>query len=93
MLLDAYRAFMDVKDMTASDKELCKTAMRAGSFGAAAYERGMTGGNDVHALTMAFLQALVDPAHESLDYLRADPASGQVERDKAARAIAEGQDT
>lgn len=85
--LEAYQAFIDGDKLTDAEIELSRATMVAGCFAAQAYEIGMAGGSDIHALTLAFLQALVDPSHPSLDYLRADPASGQVARDASARVM------
>lgn len=75
-MLEALDAFMGGKELTREHQGLNKAVALAGSFAAAAYEAAPSGGADVHALTRSFLLALIDPACEELDYLRADPASG-----------------
>jgi len=86
VLLEAYDNFMSGGPET----ETSKAVSLAGCFGGAAHEMG-AGGQAVHALTRSFLIALIDPADEQLDYLRADPRSGAVAREASAslRAIAE----
>lgn len=83
--LDAIQAFWSGKEMSPEELELCRTASVAGCFAAQAYETGMAGGHDIHVLTTAFLQALIDPSHPSLDHLRADPESGPVAREATER--------
>lgn len=78
-LLEAYDAFMSGNDMDAEATEKFKAVCAAISFGAAAYERGH-GEQAGHAMGRSFLLALIDPSHPDLDYLRADPAAGEVAR-------------
>lgn len=84
-MLDAVDGFMAGADQTEAQRELEKSASRAGVFAAAAYEAAPKGGTDIHALTRVFLLALIDPTDQALDYLRADPAAGAVAREAAAR--------
>ncbi len=51
--------------------EVANRIARGAAFGAAAYEVGMSGGQDVHALLRATLLGIIDPADPALDYLRA----------------------
>ena len=83
--LEAYDGFMSGAELTLEQIELQQAVARAGMFAAGAYNAAPTGGNDVHALIRSFLLALIDPACEELDYLRADPAAGPVAREAAAR--------
>jgi hypothetical protein len=82
-MLAAYDGYMAGEKITAEQHETETTVARAASFAAAAYERGMPGGQNVHALARSFLLALIDPDHPDLDYLRIDPATGQTARDAA----------
>lgn len=91
VLLKAVDAFMDGDKLTDAQNELQKSAFIAGSFAGAAYDTHVPkSGGEYHALTRAFLLALIDPTHEDLDYLRADPSSGSAARkaSDALRAIA-----
>lgn len=84
-LLDALDAFMSGAPLTIDQNEAQKAAGVAGCFAAVAYESAPSGGPDIHALTRAFLMALIDPLDPSLDYLRADPAAGVAAREAAAQ--------
>lgn len=82
LALDAVDAFMAGAKLSAEQIELQKWVVRAGCFGAAAYDvHQPKGGGEYHAMNRAFLLALADPMHEDLDYLRAEPAAGQDARD------------
>jgi hypothetical protein len=85
-LLGAYDRFMSAGAMTDEESALALRVIKASVFGAAAYEVGSDQYNSGHAMTRAFLQGLVDPAHEDLDYLRADPEAGA--RARAAQVAA-----
>ncbi|MFG6591243.1 hypothetical protein [Sulfitobacter sp. 1A12157] len=92
VLLAAVDAFMSGEKLTEEQRELERTAVIAGAFAGGAYDRYWPkGGGEYHALTRAFLLALIDPDHAELDYLRADPSAGQTARDARAalRAISE----
>lgn len=82
-LLDSYDAFLAAMDMDDADMERFHDVCAAMNFGAAAYEAGH-GHQAAHAMGRAFLLALIDPSHPDLDYLRADPKSGEVARMAAA---------
>jgi len=85
-MLDALDAFMRCERLTDEQRELEKAATTAGAYAAAAYDAHVPrGGGEYHALTRAFLLALIDPTHADLDYLRADPAAGKAARDAAAQ--------
>ncbi len=84
-LLSAVDAFMGGAPLTDDKREMEKAVTIAGAFAAAAYDAYTPkGGGEFHALTRAFLLALIDPTHQDLDYLRSDPASGKVARLSAA---------
>lgn len=84
-LLDAYDEFM----RGGENSELVRTVVNAAVFAAAAYEKHGRGDVGTHAIARTFLLAAMDPTHHELDYLRADPASGEVARSatKKLRAI------
>ena len=82
-LLASYDAFLAGGPMDSESLERFAAVSRAASFGAAAYERGY-GDQSTHAMARSFLLALINPAHPDLDYLRADPKSGEVARLVAA---------
>jgi hypothetical protein len=83
--LDRYDAFMAGQDLSPFDKVAADRVARAACFAAEAYKQtGPDEESGVHALARAFLLAMVDPLDEQLDYLRADPASGQKAREGAA---------
>lgn len=85
-MLDAVDAFMGGKELTEEQRELEKAATTAGAYAAAAYDAHIPkSGGECHALTRAFLLALIDPAHADLDYLRPDPATGVAAREAAAQ--------
>ena len=85
-MLDAGDAFMGGRNLTAEQIELERIATIAGAFAAAAYDaHSPKGGGECHALTRAFLLALIDPNHPDLDYLRADPSAGETARNAAAQ--------
>jgi hypothetical protein len=80
-MLEAIDTFMSGAPMTAEQLEVEKSVVQAGAFAAAAYDQyAPRGGGEYHALTRAFLLALMNPAHPDLDYLRAAPKSGEVAR-------------
>lgn len=84
-MLNALDAFMGGEDLTEEQRELEKAATAAGTYAAAAYDAHTPkAGGEYHALTRAFLLALIDPTHADLDYLRADPAAGAAAREAAA---------
>lgn len=82
-LLESYDAFMAGREMDPKDTERFKAVCAAISFGAAAYNAGF-GDQAGHAMGRAFLMAIIDPTSPDLDYLRADPKSGEVARLAAA---------
>lgn len=85
--LKALDGFMSGAEVTAEQKDLESKVTIAGSFAAAAYDHHLPkGGGEYHALTRAFLLALIDPLHPDLDYLRSDPMAGKVLRDERAPA-------
>lgn len=76
------------------DQEKADRLSLAACFAANAYEVHPFADGAPNALMQAFLQAMVDPLHPDLDYLRAVPESGAIEREKrdaelAAQQIAE----
>lgn len=75
-MLDAYDKFMSGGEET----EEARTVVVAALMAAAAYERALGSKAGVDAMARAFLLASIDPLHPELDYLRADPASGEVAR-------------
>lgn len=85
-LLDCCEKFMSGERIAPEDQELHRAIFMAGAYGAQAFEvaavHGMTRDSAPYALLRSFLLALIDPLHPDLDYLRADPASGAVERAK-----------
>lgn len=78
-LLKSHDDFLSAAPMDSESLERSKAVSRAISFATEAYERG-NGHQAMHAMGRAFLLALVDPAHPDLDYLRADPKSGEIAR-------------
>ena len=91
-LLDSYDAFLAAMEMDDADMERFNAVCAAINFGAAAYEAGH-GHQAGHAMGRAFLLALIDPSHPDLDYLRANPKSGEVARLAAADLAAIVDDT
>lgn len=82
--LDALDAFMSGQAVTPEQSELAASIGIAGLFAGAAFEAfPFKGGGEYHALARTFLLALADPSHPDLDYLRADPKSGDVARSAA----------
>lgn len=81
-MLAAYDDFMSGKSIRGDAERVAKAVSQAAAYASTAYDMGMGGGQDGHALARSFLLALIDPLHADLDYLRADPASGAVERAK-----------
>lgn len=79
-MLNAVDAFMGGQTLTAEQDELQRLVARAGAYAAAAYDAHAPAGGECHALTRAFLVALVDPLSPDLDYLRVDPAAGGAAR-------------
>ncbi len=75
-MVDAARTILTTYDahmaggQSVPDEVANRIAMGA-AFGAAAYEAGMSGGHDVHAMLRATLLGIIDPADPALDYLRA----------------------
>jgi hypothetical protein len=86
-MLDAYDDFMG----GGVNSELARKVANAAVFAAAAYEKHGGGDTGTHAMARSFLLAAMDPTHHELDYLRADPASGEAARiaAKKLRAITE----
>lgn len=78
-LLKSHDDFLSAAPMDDESLERSKAVSRAISFAAEAYDEGH-GHQAMHAMGRAFLLALVDPAHPDLDYLRADPKSGEIAR-------------
>ena len=78
-LLESYDKFMTGGEMDLKDAERFRAVCAAISFGSAAYDAGL-GYQAGHAMGRSFLLALIDPSSPDLDYLRADPKSGEVAR-------------
>lgn len=78
-MLESYDNFMAGREMDPKDTDRFKSVCAAMSFGAAAYDAG-SGDQAAHAMGRAFLQAIIDPSSPDLDYLRADPKSGEIAR-------------
>ena len=81
-LLEVYDKFMSAEPITDAEKEITERTALAAIFGAEAYEKGIDANQGTHAMLRSVLLALIDPLHPDLDYLRADPASGALERAK-----------
>ena len=85
-MLAVHDGFMSGKRLSDEEKLQADHVFTAAAFGAEAFDKaaahGLTADGAPVALLRAFLLALVDPLHADLDYLRADPASGAVERAK-----------
>ena len=68
------------------ETDASNSVLIAGSFAAqafeAAVESAVTRDSAPMVLALSFLLALIDPLHPDLDYLRAVPASGAIERAK-----------
>ena len=79
-MLTAYDLFCRGDDIENIDIKITKAVILAGCFAADAYEKAVDANQGTHAVCRAFLQALIDPLHADLDYLRRDPASGAIER-------------
>lgn len=79
-MLAAYDRFIGGLDMTDEETAIAIAVARAACFGEAAYEAGHDRDQGTHAMARAFLCAMIDPVHPDLDYLRADPASGEAMR-------------
>ena len=79
-LLAAYDRFWQCGELEATDHKITKAIGLAGCFAVDAYEKAVDANQGAHAICRVFLQALIDPLHADLDYLRRDPASGAVER-------------
>lgn len=79
-MLCAYDAFMGGDQISEHEKQVSGAVAIAASFGSVAYDNGYDSDQATHAMARAFLLALVDQLHPDLDYLRADPASGAIER-------------
>lgn len=81
-LLDAVENF----GITPDSASPANSVLLAGAFAAQAFEKmaahAITRDSAPMELARTFLLALIDPLHPDLDYLRADPASGAVERAK-----------
>jgi hypothetical protein len=76
-MLSAIDTFMDGKPLTDEQRELQSVVARAGCYASAAYDAHVPkSGGEHHAMTRAFLLALIDPISPDLDYLRADPLAG-----------------
>ena len=84
-LLHAYDEFMRGCPLANGGEALASSVAKASAFAAAAYDDASPAGYAVHALARAFLIALINPAHQDLDYLRADPKAGQAARDADER--------
>jgi len=89
-LLETYDKFMAAEPITDAEKQVSDAVAVAACFGVSAYEAGMNAHHGTHAMLRSFLLALIDPLHPDLDYLRADPASGAVERAKREEVAAHG---
>lgn len=89
-LFDCCEKFMSGENIAPEDQGVHRAIFLAGAYGAQAFEvaaaQGMTRDSAPYALLRSFLLALIDPLHPDLDYLRADPASGAVERAKREAA-------
>ena len=75
-MLAAYDKFMSGKKVTADEKAIADHASKVAAFASQAYEWGFDPGHAAHAMTRAFLCAMIDPMHPDLDYLRIVPSSG-----------------
>ena len=79
-LLAAYDNFWSGRPIDAREEKITKAVGLAGCFAVDAYEKAYDANQGAHVICRVFLQALIDPLHADLDYLRRDPASGAVER-------------
>jgi hypothetical protein len=80
--LEALDTFMSGQKITKEQNELQNHVYLAGCYAAAAYEDyAPKSGGEAHAMTRAFLLALIDPSHEDFDYLRSDPAAAAATRE------------
>lgn len=80
-LLSAYDASMSGEGATPDQRTDAAAVRLCAAYGAAAFMAAPDQDHGAHAMARAFLLALIDPLHPDLDYLRADPAAGQVARD------------
>jgi hypothetical protein len=81
-MLLAIDTFMDGKPLTDEQRELHSVVARAGCYASAAYDAHVPkSGGEHHAMTRAFLVALIDPLSPDLDYLRRDPSAGMAARE------------
>lgn len=78
-LIKSHDDFLSAKEMTSDGVEQSRAVALASCFAAAAYDRRHEH-EAIDVLGRVFLLALVDPAHPDLDYLRADPKSGEIAR-------------
>lgn len=78
-LLKSHDDFLSAAPMDHDSIERSAAVSRAIRFAAAAYDQGH-GHQAMHAMGRSFLLALIDPSHPDLDYLRADPKSGEIAR-------------
>lgn len=75
MALNTCDRFMSGQPITAAERAIFYRVCLAAVYASEAYERGMQRDGATWAMQRSFLQALIDPLHPDLDYLRADPAS------------------
>lgn len=83
-LLAAHDRYWNCEDSTDQDMDVFVRISTAAVFSALAFKRqeasDITHEGAVMALARVFLQAISDPSHADLDYLRADPSSGDLMR-------------
>lgn len=85
-MLEAIDAFMSGAALTEDQKALADAVHKAGCYAGGAYDAHLPkSGGEYHAMTRAFLLALVDPLHSELDYLRAQPSAGAEAREERQR--------
>jgi hypothetical protein len=85
-LLAAHDKFMSGSPLSDEEKRAADQISIAACFGVSAALTAPFDDAAPGAMLRAFLLALINPFHEDLDYLRADPASGAVERAKREEA-------
>lgn len=81
-MLEAVDAFLSGAGLTEDQRKLADAVHKAGCYAAAAYDEHLPSGGEYHAMTRAFLLALVDPLSPELDYLRAQPTAGAEAREE-----------
>lgn len=86
--LAAHDAFMAGEPLTGQQRELARSFAQAACYGAAALAASQGLDHGPTAMARAFVQALIDPLHPDLDYLRADRKAGEVARQAQADLLA-----